>query len=115
MSNHFYFLLCILLFSQLANATTGCVSNSNPTKIYTTYSAPNYRHNGTIVNLNAGCQWDYMEPATPCTISGPVGAGLLALDSPQLCPIDDYMGLMLVILTGIGYLFIRKRTIQAYV
>ena len=80
-----FFVVCISI-----RAATGCVRNSDPTTNYTTFVSPNYRHNGTIVTLGVGCTWNFISPSTACTISGGgASAGLLAVDNPQFCPIDD--------------------------
>lgn len=79
----------LLIASVHVNAATGCVPNSNPNKIYLQKLGSNYRSNGTTATLSAGCNWYFNSPQTSCNVNGGIGAGYLATDTPQNCPIDD--------------------------
>jgi hypothetical protein len=109
------FIIVILVFIApfSVRAANGCVKNEDGSKIYTSLnSGTDYNKNGTTVNLTGGCSWNFISPSTPCTVSSPAKPGFLAIISPQLCPIDDYIWIMITLIGGFGYLFIRRRNMQ---
>ena len=66
----------IIMTLVSVKAGTGCVPNSNPSKIYTTLiSGTNYNKNGSTSNLTLGCTWDFNTPSSPCKVGNPVGNG----------------------------------------
>lgn len=91
-----------------AVAATGCVANSNNI-MYLQKLGGNYRSNGTTATLGSGCIWIYIGGS--CNVNGGIGAGLLAQDSPQNCPIDSHILILIFSATSFGYYMLRRQNI----
>ena len=111
----FIFSFLFLVFAFLSSKATvyGCVPNSNTVVNYTTLvSGTTFSKTGTIVNLGPGCAWIWRIPSTACTVNGTgtgSGAGFQGVDTPQFCPIDDYVWLIMIIFGGLGYVYVRQK------
>lgn len=110
----FRYLIAFLLFflvSTSSNAAPGCV-NAAKNIIYTNTHPSGYWRSNSGVNASAGCF--YYTSGTVCSI-GSVGAnnGLLGdTSNPLECPIDDYIGIMMILFTGLGYFVLRKNGLE---
>ena len=113
MVKFFIVFLFVFIMSVSLRAATGCVPNSNTTRIHTSYnsSTGNYRAN-TFSTLGVGCAWNFISPSTACNVGSGVGAGFLAVDSPQFCPIDDYIWVLMILFGGLGYFVLRKNALK---
>lgn len=117
------FLLCfaLLLFSDKVSAETGCMYTSGyiypvrsgsftgnpPGGTYGNGSYENYAYNGRVFEDDVYC---VVNTSVPCRIDGSVGVwGTKATFTRTQCPIDDYIPHMLFGVSGLGFLFIRKR------
>ncbi|MFI5450539.1 hypothetical protein ACHMWN_00100 [Pedobacter sp. UC225_61] len=103
------FLLTISLLSVTVKAATGCVLNSNLTKIYTKKnggaSSTDYRTTNVSTALS-GCV--YAQTTTSCTVDGS-GPGFLGDTTVLNCPIDDYVWLVLLFFGGFGFVHVRNK------
>ncbi|MBB2144119.1 hypothetical protein GM921_01360 [Pedobacter sp. LMG 31464] len=106
MLKYFFILFLIFVITDNSNAAIGCVVGS--TNYTTLKSGTTYRKSGTKVTLGAGCTWYYTTPST-CSVDMGIGTGLKAYDTPQSCPIDDYVGLIIIVFAGLGYFFIKNK------
>jgi len=101
-----YLILFILLLSGALKAQTGCIPSSNTSRIYTTFVSGTTYSKANFVTLTGGCSWN-LTPGSPCIVGGGVGSGILGQSSPQVCPIDSYIPL-LILLCNIGYFALAK-------
>jgi hypothetical protein len=104
-----YLLIIITLLGTLnSKATTGCVANSAPTIIYLQKTGSNYRSNGTTETLDGGCNWKFNWPLSSCNVNSGVGSGYLAVDTPQDCPLDDHIYVIILALLISGVYFYKN-------
>ncbi|MFI5450537.1 hypothetical protein ACHMWN_00090 [Pedobacter sp. UC225_61] len=105
-----FFIVFLFAFGMVLSvkATTGCILNSNLTKIYTSVqNGTNYKSNSSSTAL-AGCT--YKQTTSPCTVSGS-GPAFLGDTAILNCPIDNYTWLILVSFGGLGFVYIRKKNL----
>ncbi|MFD0939358.1 hypothetical protein [Pedobacter boryungensis] len=108
MSKFFIVLLVAFGLSISVNAATGCVLNSNLSKIYTSLQSGTTYRSTTSSNALSGCV--YKQTTNPCTVSG-LGSGFLGDTTILNCPIDDYNMLILLVVAGLGFFYIRKKNL----
>ena len=104
--------LAVFFFSISVQAVTGCVS-ANKSTIYTNLRSGTIYNSSTVSTPGSGCF--YITTATACTIrfsSSNQVPGSLGDDTTQLCPIDDYIWVMMILFGGLGYYVLRKNALK---
>ena len=94
-----------------SKAATGCVLNSNKSKIYTKRSggtSSTIYKTSPSTNATSGCT--FVQSTSACTVSG-LGAGFIGNTTTENCPIDDYVWLILVFFGGIGFVYVRNKSL----
>ncbi|MFD0939359.1 hypothetical protein [Pedobacter boryungensis] len=108
MLKYIILLLFTLSLSNNVKAATGCILNSNLTKIYTSVqNGTNYKSNSSSTALT-GCT--YKQTTSPCTVSG-AGPAFLGDTTILNCPLDYYTWLILLVFSGFGFFYIRNKAL----
>ncbi|MEE1945119.1 hypothetical protein VRU48_08370 [Pedobacter sp. KR3-3] len=100
----------VLLAGNQAYAATGCIYQSSG-YIYQTRDGndmgyPNYAYMPRVLSSAVYC----VDVSTSlCRIDDAVWGYVVTYSTVNNCPIDDYVGLMLVVAGGVGVFFLRKR------
>ncbi|MFI5450538.1 hypothetical protein ACHMWN_00095 [Pedobacter sp. UC225_61] len=104
-----FFIVFLVAFGMVisVNGATGCVLNSNLTKIYTSLQSGTTYRSTTSSTALSGCV--YKQTTNSCTVSG-LGAGFKGDTTILNCPIDNYVWLILLSLGGLGFMHIRKKS-----
>lgn len=97
-----------MVLSTKVSAVAGCI-NAARDRIYTSkQSGQNYYRTSTYQTATTGCLYVYT--GAICSIgSSNANNGYMGDTNNALqCPIDDYVGVMIVFFAGLGYLLIRR-------
>ncbi len=108
MRKHLCLLGLVFVTSLSVKAATGCVANADPSTIYLAKQGSFYRADGASASLGGGCNWNFQYPLSGCNVNSGIGAGYLAVDSPQDCPIDDHIYVMIIALLVSGVYFYKN-------
>ena len=105
-----FFIIFLVAFGMVisVNGATGCVLNSNLTKIYTSLQSGTTYRSTTSSTALSGCV--YKQTTSPCTVSGS-GPAFLGDTAILNCPIDNYTWLILLSIGGLGFAYIRKKNL----
>ena len=103
--------LLLFLLSTSVHAAQGCIDAAR-TRIYTTQPTNNkYWYTSPFSTAPGGCFYVYT--GAGCKI-GNVGAnnGFLGDTTNLVCPIDDYIGVMVALMAGLGFYIIRQKNMS---
>lgn len=112
MLKYLYLLIFIALGAGSLHAATGCVKNTDPSRIYTTLVSGTTYSSSSYTAVNAGCS--FILTSTICTVQpgGTSNMGKVSNTSPQSCALDDQAYICLFMLTVLGAYFYHSRRIQ---
>ncbi len=123
----FYFSLIVFALCSaglIGYAQNGCVIVYGPgsagTVVYTSSKGTTTTCNGqTVENFNtspsvalaSGCQWNPYPATAPATLRNCIVNGSCGVKNnyTQLCPLDDYVWILIVIVSGLGFYLFRNR------
>jgi hypothetical protein len=104
-------LVFVLLICNEVNATPGCVDAAQ-TRIYTNTHPSGYYRTNAFNTSNSGCYYYYSGAMCSIGSAGANNGYMGDTANVQLCPMDDYVWVILAVLGGFGYWTIRQRNLR---
>jgi hypothetical protein len=114
MLRYLILLFFALLLSAEVNATAGCVDAAKTT-IYTSQHPSGYYRTNSFNSSAAGCYYYYSGAICSIGSAGANNGYMGDTSNVQLCPIDDYVWIIIAVLGGFGYWTIRQRNMRTVV